>query len=962
MKSDKFLRFDKFTGLNTRLSPELLPAGQAQLAQDVLSLSGVLKGQPDVGTPLVANSSFPNANWIWLTGGGTWVWADDVRYALNDGPYTYVTQNGGPPMVFDARGGNPPYISGSFPRPLGVMPLAGVTWTIAANVGSILAGTYYYGISYITFDELESNIQDFNLVFTFTGSTNTIKFVGVESDDPRVSFVQLWRTTNGGLEFHRLGNAVQNLGNVTLIDNGTITDAELISLTATGAYVYDLLTWNAGGTPDSGTDYTSDHSPAPNVTRLSDRLHSIASGVDSAGSGILIGAVGNELRWSINGHVQYWPLANSMPLDHTIEAIFSFPGESVIFTTGGFYALSGNNDDQMVLNRLDAHHYIAPGAGKSAVVTPLGVIFLSSDGLAVFDGATSRLILTETIDISLWSGLLVKSAGFVNNRYTLFHSTGFICVDLTDGLGAARVFTSDVLVNTAVYTDFATPLVAYAQADMPFGLRRFGAVGDNAHVLYVAGGSKLDDSAPNYAGEVATNQLLSWDTHLNTWDTSLAPMPQAVMDPMMAYLNGYLYVYGGWTGSAYYMGLQVYDIATNTWSTPAISGTLDASDSLVHGAFATDTTGVDTTHIWGCSSGALGNAAQIIGVQQFDAATNVWSNLYEVSSPFGYAGGTLTYVPGAVFSDGHARLFAFGGTDQSSSFTATSQAYLYPYYAYNRIYAFDLVAGTVTDDMSSDGTGITSAQAAGVAPRLYPVAVWDNVSKKIIIQGGQGTTDSGTTSVQGLPLSDIWAFDPAVWVTKIAAGQPAASAWMAKQPTVVNFEERYWHGAALFSQQLFLVGGSSTGNDFNADLSYVNLQPLAQYANTPGLYTLTPNDGGNIRLWEGGAAKTWSWQTPDYVGADASTEKQTIRATMEYQGEITLSAVNDNNAAVAVPVTLNSTTRTPQVLYLPFPGATGASFGNKISWQISGKSAAAGNGTPSQVWSFSPEIVEETGL
>src|SRR2546430_1209711 len=97
----------------------------------------------------------------------------------------------------------------------------------------------------------------------------------------------------------------------------------------------------------------------------------------------------------------------------------------------------------------------------------------------------------------------------------------------------------------------ATPTAWVASSPYPINIVRyaFAQVGEN---LYVIGGVSDGDRVSDANKYNATT---------NTW-SSLAPIPVASEAPAGAYLNGKIYVAEGDTGNSF----QIYDIATNAWS------------------------------------------------------------------------------------------------------------------------------------------------------------------------------------------------------------------------------------------------------------------------------------------------------------------------------------------------------------------------------------------------------------
>lgn len=1002
------LRLGPFMGgLNTRFDASLLKPDQAQVARDVNLFDGTLAGALDVGSSVAVNASYPSAKWIAFSGAGgstwsatgSWLFDNAIRYHMKDGPYLYTTRSGAGPLIYDA-GGN------SFS--LGIKPITGIGFS--ATIGG--STTYSFGITYQTFDGLESNIQAFDLNFTTTSIT--FNDGPLWPSDSRVSAVRLWAATIYGAVSTTLSNAITSagsqaatpasmtnivVGSTLTIDIGdlqetvTVTAVTASTFTATftkthlagvgitasaapGLYYLqqtlssrgttafsavttptttgEVLTWGYGGYPANEV-YTSDHSAAPVLTVIADRIHSVASGVASAGAGIVIGAVGNVLRWSMNGYPQYWPIVNSIALDYNIEAIIAYSGYSVIFTTGAIYLFSGNNDDAMSLQRLDTALFVTPGAGKSVVRTRRGTFYLAPEGICVFDGAASTVISDGDIAPSTLTNLDVTGAGYANGRYYLFHSTGYIVADLRDG--KPRFSTSNTVINAASYEDFRAPVVGIPGRTIPttasataIGMRLFGFCSDNNSTLYLVGGNYLETTrtSPAPRGEESRSQAYA----LNTGSSSANWVSAGVLAGgeyrssfQAVYVGGKVYCYGGrdWYpgGGSTYSTMQVLT-PPSSWAIDSTTSTYPSGPGgLIQYAATADTTEVDTTGFW--VHGGSDNAISIRAILfKYTISPASWTSI-STSGPTLMNHG-MVYVPGTVFSDSKPRLFIFGGENYST-------------YGTNVTYCYNLTDNTWSDDQNSEGTGISSAQGAGVGARSRHVYKYNAVSKKIFLHGGVASDLSS--------LSDLWEFDPRVWVD--AGSGSRVAAWINTSGTVVNMDDRFWHGGAFLDnsgsngERLYLAGGSSATSLFNSDLYDVFVQPLESQQTTSGIYVLKPNDGGNVRLLEGGSAQKAVWQTGSIRGDNPATYKHAQCLRADFVGDVNIGVFKDNNASPVSMVTLTSATRAQIERWLPISGASAAT-GKRLSFQFICANATmtgASSGVAGILYSAEIDISEE---
>jgi hypothetical protein len=951
-------KFGPFTGgLNTRVDASLIRPNEGQVVQDCDLDQGILTALNDVGASVSTNGSYPNGGWIWFGAGSAWLYSNYKQYACNDGNLTYYTQVGQAPQVYTPDGG----------FALGYTPCTNLSWTLTGSSGS--SNTSAWAITYQAFDGTESNPQSMTLKFSFTNplsANNKVQFSGFYSSDTRIASVRLWRAavTNGVIGTYQLVTAVTNLkttGNITnatnaspivITSNGhklntgdqvyitgvggntnanglwTVTFNDINSFklngsSGNGAYtsggtfascLYDdgsvtpttNLTWNVGGVP-SGTLYTGDHSPAPILTKISDRIHSVASGTGSAGSGILFGAIGNKLVWSTNGYPLYWPTLNYMPMDHDIEAIIGYTGFTTIFTSSGIFRIEGSNDDSLALTRLAASFFVKPGWGKSVVRTPYGTLFVSPDGLAVFDGSQSQLISVGKLSKTFFDGLTLNDACYYKDRYYLFYSTGYLIVNLIDGIGSAQFVTSTTVVNAACVTDFTVPVVATVKRSLGTAVRYPAVTSDNSSKIFQFVGSNFNA----LTGEGASGASYYMDTSLAgpQW-TSIALLGTARIGARAVYVNGKCYLWGGQTdiqsGSPTdVLTAAVYTVSSNTWATDSTASNPTATSFC---AMAADTTGGDTSGFWVFGGGRQADNTVYSSLLKYTISGPSWATVNPSSGSFtAVVGAAMVYVPASVFSpgDNQARLFIFGG------FTSASAGYGTASTAVNTVQVYNLSTGAVTVDT-------TSATAAGWAARGYHVACFDATSNKIFLHGGTGA--------DGSTLPDFWEFDPAAYInTSNAAG------WVTSSGYVLNLGEMTYHGATMFGEDLYVVGGQNTTALWNTTVVSIPALSVESRYRSPGVYVLKNADGGKIRKIDAGTARQGIWQTGDFLGSDPANTKHAQKLRLDYSGDVLISSYNDN-VGINSMVLASNATRTQSEIWLPFNNS--AARGNRLSFQF----------------------------
>lgn len=986
-------------GLNTRKIASLIdPGAESQALTDVNLFDGSIAGTLGEGTVVsgVIPPTLSNPGFLRLIQGYAWLLSAAPQFALDDAGQTYVTRRGARPIVATPLW--PPNGTNLDTYPTAnqqVVPLLGcvapivsldaqsITWSVGTVASGGLSGSFAFGLTYLFADGTESNMQSALIVpEAFDGSTKgSMSFASVWPNDPRVVAVQMWRTqalsatqiaaatagtlTNQQLTFFRImtvggttgtnntrgiaysrGGFGPNIAEVP-IDAGDVSDTTLAT--------NPMLTWTPGGFPAqpgiSGVvqpQYIDDHSPAPPLTCLSDRLHSVAAGAGSAGSGIVVGAVGSLLVWARLAFPYYWPLANSQRLDSHIEAIFSYTGYTIVFTQHAIYRLYGERDDQLQLERLNAQLPILKDWGTAVSRTRLGVFYAAQEGLCLFQGGDSQVVSAGKLPQNYFTGKTAVGATWSKQILRVYHTTGYLQVDLRDGVSGAKFSEQasgdghPLAVTTAawrapVIASSLMPL-AVSATNQGLGMRRGGLISDNANAIYWIGGTNALVTSSSAAtvetvqqkiyGLVVPNNFFGANTFSAgsaAWISLAATGFTGVCDVDPFYLNGKLYVFCGSTtgdtqGGHLNNQMQVFDTTMRTWAADA---TLPGSwKELQQYAACADTTGGDTTHGWIAGGIASGLAFNYVLEQYAPAAggsyTDIDTTFLGASGPA--RGGSMVFVPGSAFADNRARLFYFFKPNPGGSTAGTATVVV----RYAKAATTDFTqtgGGTVTDS--------TTGPAAGVAWRNFHRAVYDAQQKKILIFGGQGADLAA--------LGDMWIFDPVAWVTNqspATTGSPPASAASAIWPVHVpdiGIGPRYKHGACMIAvssdERLFVAGGTSDDNTFHSDAWQAIVQQTKNWSASDGPYHV--NSGPNVVPFETGTALAWSHQTADFIAEAPGGIVEIPEMWLDYQGTITVQAVNDGGAAITL-FTATSATRTQTRFFGPFTGGA-AARGKRVS-------------------------------
>ena len=120
------------------------------------------------------------------------------------------------------------------------------------------------------------------------------------------------------------------------------------------------------------------------------------------GTAVLAGFVGNRLLFTKDGQPWNWPLALEMTLDDNIVHITQDDGNLYVSTTGRSYVVDASPVcDSRPCRAVVSSDYPMPDIGcgyaHSAIVTPFGMVYASTDGLVLLNKSQPTQILTEGV-------------------------------------------------------------------------------------------------------------------------------------------------------------------------------------------------------------------------------------------------------------------------------------------------------------------------------------------------------------------------------------------------------------------------------------------------------------------------------------------------------------------------------------------------------------------------------------
>jgi len=920
MPSPFEIQFDSWgnTTLNNKVVPTRLPQGHAQVVENIDLQDDSLVGQADTTATTAPTAGIPTSpNWIHYVAGG-WVGETSKNYSLNDADRVYVAKPGQTPTVYQVLGNS------LLTYPLGVSQPTGFTVTTTGLGSSYYpAGTYSFVLTTVAAG-LESNpSQVFTL--TFNGSQNL-----------SVAPAKIYYPTEIVTKFnvYRKGPGETVYTYINSLDN--VLGTNTFSFAATLA-TNPQLTWNVGGQTES-EPYVADHSVPPVLTCLADNLYTIDGSVAARGKGILFGASGNSLRWSMKDFPEYWPSWARYDLSEEVESIIATQGYVAVGTSSTWTKVEGVDHESLRFTQLPAAHYVRKNCGRSTVSTPYGIVFLAREGFCIFDGVQTKLITQDKLSLSFVQGLTVNQAGYFDGRYYLFHTTGTVVLDFRQG--DVQVITNTKVITAAHACDFTEPYIADQIGTHPMtglnstlGMRSM-ALGvfptPTPKLLLLSGGQYLNsvgvttDSSLTFRFNLTNN---TYEAITNTYTSG----PSKAMS-FNYFSTDHVVVYTG-SGTAGY--LTSSSLMMDLWS---MAGTLPATTrgfTGLPGLTPTAGTGSGSTH-YGAAFGNSGYQFMAVSV-----TTGTWSAVY-ANPGYTRTEAGIVHVPGAVAGNTRGYLVTFGGFDSSENGTATMSI-------------------LNLDDNWSVAPGITiiadAATQSGVYARGAHAMVYDSQSQKIFVFGGMSkSTQTNDTAY----YADFWEFDPsnltAVTSSITTTGDAGFAAfkarWQCNSKFVGNIEQAaFVQMVADGTGRLFVPAGVDGVTYDDRGLYALNPLTMRDCAQVPALFT-TLSGESTIKSWGTSATKqAWRWQTGEIVGSNPSAYKTFQRYKVDFSGDITIKVVCDGTTSTIE--TLSSGSRTEVRDWFPSTGSNKPE-GKRVSFLFEGAAGAV-------LYSVSLEGIEDNG-
>ena len=338
-----------------------------------------------------------------------------------------------------------------------------------------------------------------------------------------------------------------------------------------------------------------------------------------------------------------------------------------------------------------------------------------------------------------------------------------------------------------------------AIASLPVALEYPAAVNDGTNI-YIVGGST--------SAGVSQTTLNRYNVGSNTY-TALAPFTTATWNHAAAYLNGKIYKFAGSNNTNSTNVLEIYDVASNTWS-PGAPYPLAISfvNAFVQGNFIYAAGGIQTA-----------GSVESLKTFRYDPATNTWDDAAIADLPatrWGAASGV--YKTDGILAGGFS-----GGAIQNTviSWDAASNTWQN--------------AGTLAGERARmNGAALgDSFYVIGGRSNLSPAFVGTNSNLRLLCVDGPGIGNGGSSIVSAGPNGTL---DPGevvtvalglrnvggpgvVCTTAALSGTLQASGGVTNPSGPVNYGAVCSNGAAVFRNFTFTVDPALTcGSTVTASL------------------------------------------------------------------------------------------------------------------------------------------------
>jgi hypothetical protein len=435
MAISELITFDG--GLSTKIDPHLISRNEAVICQNVNLENGVLTPLQEMqfienvkgehlyvyGSSIITNDSMSD-NRFYDEYAGRLYWTDGVygSYGLLRYDST-VTPD--PDVGVDAEAPNP-YDQATYP----------ITVSTSTVIGQLSNAEYTYAVTLVDSDGIES-------VPVVIGSATATKNKSIKLCVDSASVTTYLTSITSTVNIYRTGGDNPTFN---LVVEGMSPTHPLVQIDGSDLCYYDSV----ADINVSRIELTSFENYAPNDNM--DMLIEL--------KGTFYGAVDKRVYFSQTGRPEFWHPLDYVQLDRECTGLGKFGDTIIAFTRTSAYTLSGNNRDNIVLQRMPFNQ----GCVNKHTVANIDafLIWTSLNGICLFDGANIQVLTKKSIawdefarvgnatfhDITTkWdggSGFSIKyAAGYQDKYYGVFNN-GIVIIDLSSGLKVSTIYVENV--------------------------------------------------------------------------------------------------------------------------------------------------------------------------------------------------------------------------------------------------------------------------------------------------------------------------------------------------------------------------------------------------------------------------------------------------------------------------------------------------------------------------------------
>ncbi len=485
MAISELITFDG--GLSTKIDPHLIARNEAVICQNVNLENGVLTPLQEMqfienvkgehiyvyDSSIITNDTLTD-NRFYDEYAGRLYWTDGVYGSYGLLRYdSAVTPD--PDVGVDAEAPNP-YDQATYP----------ITVSTSTVIGQLSNAEYTYALTVVDSDGIES-------IPLVIGSATATKNKSIKLCVDEASVTTYLTSITSTVNIYRTGgdNPTFNL----VVEDMSPTHP-LVQTQGTNLCYYDSV----ADINVSRIELTSFENYAPNDSM--DMLIEL--------KGTFYGAVDKRVYFSQTGRPEFWHPLDYVQLDRECTGLGKFGDTIIAFTRTSAYTLSGNNRDNIVLQRMPFNQ----GCVNKHTVANIDafLIWTSLNGICLFDGANIQVLTKKSIawdefarvgnatfhDITTkWdggSGFSIKYATGYQDKYYGVFNNGIVIIDLSSGLKVSTIYVDNVA-SVAFNRDDDFLYVVVDKLDGTFDVHALINTGTNMEATWKTG--RLTDGSIN---------------------------------------------------------------------------------------------------------------------------------------------------------------------------------------------------------------------------------------------------------------------------------------------------------------------------------------------------------------------------------------------------------------------------------------------------------------------------------